>query len=230
MEGKKSFVLYADYVSLVDKLPREIKGDLFQLILDYVNDRDPKTDDLLLQVAFEPIKRQLKRDLDKWRGIKQIKSENGKKGGRPPKNKKLNKADAFPEKLTEAKKAVTVTVNDTVNVTVTDNVSVTETKEVAPELNFEYMIGGQEILSVEETFKENFPVLFTNFQIKHGDLKTKNWLAGFSDLHKQKSWKDLQDLRNHIANYIKIQSEKTNGATKKFIPEKPKVGGGPGKF
>lgn len=97
-------------------------------------------------------------------------------------------------------------------------------EQISPELNFQYMIGGKEVLSVEETFKENFPVLFTNFQIKHGDLKIKKWLAGFSDLHKQKSWKDIQDLRAHIANYINIQSEKDNGATKKLNPGQPKDG------
>lgn len=217
MEGKKSFVLYVDLIHLVDKLPKETKGELFQLILDYVNDRDPKTNDLLLQIAFDPIKRQLKRDLEKWKGIKQIKTENGKKGGRPPSPEKLNKADGYFDNLTEAKEPVTVTVtaNDTVNVTDTVIVSDSEKKEVAPELFFNYMINGKEILSVEETFKENFSVLLTDLKIKHGELKVKNWLADFSDLHKQKSWKDMQDFRHHIASFIKLQSEKDNGSTKK---------------
>jgi hypothetical protein len=222
MEGKKSFVLYADLIHMVDKLPREIKGDLFQLILDYVNDKDPQTDDLILQIAFDPIKRQLKRDLEKWRGVKIIKSQNGKLGGRPPKNKKLNKADAFSQKLTEAKKAVTVNVSDTVNVT--DNVIVSETKEVAPELIFNYMIDGKEILSVEETFKEKFSVIDYDLKIKHGELKFKKWMGEFSELHKQKSWKDLQDFRHHIASFIKIQSEKENGSTKKLNTGQSKDG------
>jgi uncharacterized protein YdaU (DUF1376 family) len=97
----------------------------------------------------------------------------------------------------------------------------------APELNFNYMINGKEILSVEETFKENFPVLLTDLKIKHGELKIKNWLKEFSELHKQKSWKDIQDFRQHISSFIKIQSEKKNAGTKKPITAN---GDGPGNF
>jgi hypothetical protein len=69
MRGKKSFVLYTDLKEVVDKLPDAEAGVLFKLILDYVNDLDPKPEGLLMEVAFEPIKQQLKRDLKKWEGI-----------------------------------------------------------------------------------------------------------------------------------------------------------------
>jgi len=65
-EGKKSFVLYADLIHTVNKMPSEKAGELFKHILSYVNDEEPKTDDLIIQLTFEPIKQQLKRDLDKW--------------------------------------------------------------------------------------------------------------------------------------------------------------------
>ena len=81
MENKKSFILYSDIINIVEKLSDEIAGKLFKLILDYVNDKNPKTDDLLLQIAFEPIKQALKRDLIKWKNTSAIRSTIGKLGG-----------------------------------------------------------------------------------------------------------------------------------------------------
>jgi len=117
---KKSFILYTDIKSTVDKLSDEYAGRLLKYILAYVNDENPTTDDLLLEIAFEPIKQQFKRDLEKWEKIKSKRSEAGKLGGRPKKQTKANKANGFFEKQTKAKKAVSV--NGNVNVSVNDNV------------------------------------------------------------------------------------------------------------
>ena len=65
-ENKKSFVLYTDSQGLVNQLPDDVAGRLFKHIYAYVNDENPITDELLLNIAFEPIKMQLKRDLLKW--------------------------------------------------------------------------------------------------------------------------------------------------------------------
>jgi uncharacterized protein YdaU (DUF1376 family) len=101
-----------------------------------------------------------------------------------------------------------------------------EESDTQPELNFNYMIAGKEILSVEETFKEKFQILFNDLNIKHGELKIKKWIADFSTLHKQKSWKDYQDFRHHISSYIKISSEKKdNGTTKQTTTTDGNVGG-----
>lgn len=79
-ENKKGFVLYADQKSLIDKLPDETAGKLIKHIFAYINDENPKTDDLLVEIAFEPIKQHLKRDLIKYDEIKERRSEAGKKG------------------------------------------------------------------------------------------------------------------------------------------------------
>jgi uncharacterized protein YdaU (DUF1376 family) len=97
-------------------------------------------------------------------------------------------------------------------------------EKIPPELIFQYMIGDQEILSVEETFKEKFQILFNDLNFKHGGLKIKKWIQEFSELHKQKTWKDDQDFRNHISNFIRVQSEKDNGATKKLNTRQPQSG------
>jgi hypothetical protein len=115
-ENKKSFILYCDLIHTVKKLPDDKAGILFKHLLSYVNDENPTTDDLLVEVAFEPIKRQLKRDLEKFEEVKIKRSEAGKLGGRPKNQTKAKKANALFEKQTKAKKA------DTDNDNVNDNV------------------------------------------------------------------------------------------------------------
>lgn len=76
-ENKKSFVLYSDLKHVLQKLPDETAGKLFKLILAYVNDENPVVDDLLLDVLFEPIKQQFKRDLVKWESMREKRSQAG---------------------------------------------------------------------------------------------------------------------------------------------------------
>ncbi len=65
-ENKKSFMLYVDLIHTVKKLDKSKVGELFIHILEYVNDLNPVTNDLIIEIAFEPIKQQLKRDLRKY--------------------------------------------------------------------------------------------------------------------------------------------------------------------
>jgi hypothetical protein len=58
----------------------EKAGQLFKTILAYVNDQDPVIDDLLIEIAFEPIRQSLKRDLKKWEGELENKSIGGRVG------------------------------------------------------------------------------------------------------------------------------------------------------
>lgn len=124
MTGKKSFILYADLIHTLSKLPDDKAGQLFKLILDYVNDKDPESEDLLLQIAFEPIKQQLKRDLVSWREYREKQSENGKLGGRPKKTQ-TQENPKNPSLILESEKSLNVTAN--VNATVTENVIDTNT-------------------------------------------------------------------------------------------------------
>ena len=79
-DNKKSFLLYCDLIHTVQKLSDEQAGKLFKHVLEYVNDLHPETEDLLTEVCFEPIKQNLKRDLQKYEQIRKKKSEAGKKG------------------------------------------------------------------------------------------------------------------------------------------------------
>jgi len=75
-ENKKSFLLYCDLIHTVNKMPNENAGELFKHILSYVNDEEPTTDDLIIQLTFEPIKQCLKRDLVKYERTRQRNIEN----------------------------------------------------------------------------------------------------------------------------------------------------------
>lgn len=76
-EEKRSFLLYTDLIHTVKKMPKEKAGELFLHILEYVNDNNPETDDIIINLVFEPIKQQMKRDLVKWEDIKEKRSYNG---------------------------------------------------------------------------------------------------------------------------------------------------------
>lgn len=110
--GKKSFILYADISDMVSELPDDQAGKLFKIILDYVNDKNPEPTDLLLKIAFNPIKQQLKRDLKKYEQYIEKQRDNGKKGGRPSVKIETQKTQAF---ISEPKKADSDNVNDNVN-------------------------------------------------------------------------------------------------------------------
>ena len=113
-QDKKSFILYCDQQGVFNKLPDEIAGKLIKHIFAYVNDENPPCDDLLLTIAFEPIKTQLKRDLRKYKVYIDKQKENGAKGGRPKKEQETQITQPFFE---EPKKA------DNVNDNVSDNVN-----------------------------------------------------------------------------------------------------------
>lgn len=111
-KDKKSFILYCDQQGLFNKLPDEIAGKLIKHIFAYVNDEDPITSDLLLEIAFEPIKLQLKRDLRKYDDYIDKQRLNGAKGGRPLKPTETQITQPF---FQEPKKADNVNGNENDN-------------------------------------------------------------------------------------------------------------------
>jgi len=131
-EDKKSFVLYADLIHTVKKLPKEKQGELFMTILSYVNDENPVVDDLLVELVFEPIKLQLKRDLVKYETTKERRRELGRLAGlksgearkaivQETNENEPNEPMVQKTNQSQPNEHVTVTVNDTVNDTVTVN-------------------------------------------------------------------------------------------------------------
>ena len=88
-ENKKSFILYCDIIHTIEKLDDVDAGKLFKHVLRYVNDMNPETDHLITEIAFEPIKQQLKRDLVKYVNLCERNKINSKNAGRPKKSSGL---------------------------------------------------------------------------------------------------------------------------------------------
>lgn len=122
-ENKKSFVLYSDSQGLVNQLPDEVAGRLLKHIYAYVNDENPITDELLLNIAFEPIKMQLKRDLQKWEQTKEGRSVAGKASAEAKRLAKLAEQSLTNSTNVESveQNSTNSTVNDNVNVNVINN-------------------------------------------------------------------------------------------------------------
>lgn len=115
-KDKKSFVLYSDQKELFDHLSDEMAGRLIKHIFAYVNDENPESEDIILNLAFTPIKQHLKRDLKKFEQIKEARSEAGKRGGIKSGEAKRSKTkqNEANVKQNEANKAVNDNVNDNV--------------------------------------------------------------------------------------------------------------------
>ena len=112
-KDKKSFILYVDQKDLWNKLPDEIAGKLIKHIYSYVSDENPSSNDLIVEIAFEPIKQQLKRDLKLFEEKRVKRSEAGIAGA----NKRWQEIANDSKRInTIAKIADNVNVNDNVNV------------------------------------------------------------------------------------------------------------------
>lgn len=107
MRDKNSFVLFYDIYDVVTALKAEQKGLLFQAILDYqITGKHEPTGDLVVDVAFIPIKQSLDRNNEKWEREKLARSEAGKKGMESRYNKaqqKVTKPNKNNQSVTKAK-------------------------------------------------------------------------------------------------------------------------------
>lgn len=154
---KKSYVGYIDWGDTYDMLGDLNAGKLIRHFHAYLRGENPVLDDKLLEIAFHPIKLQLKRDLVKYEDIKIIKTGQGKLGGiksgiirkqkseererlhRETKQNEANEANGLSGSQNEAGASFAlkneanepVTVTDTVNVTVTGNVKKENTAAIA---------------------------------------------------------------------------------------------------
>lgn len=115
-ENKRSFLLYSDLIYVAEKLSDKQAGLLLKTILRYVNDLNPVVDDPYVDLAFEPIKQALKRDLKKYETILEKRSAAGKKSA----EMRVNKSQHM---LTNDKSVKHVEHLSTVNDNVSDNVN-----------------------------------------------------------------------------------------------------------
>ncbi len=107
-KDKNSFLLYCDIIHTVEKLDDVQAGKLFKHLLKYVNDQNPNPENPLIEIAFEPIKQSLKRDLIKYEGIRERNSENAKKRWN------ATASDRIPKVPNDTKNADSVSDSDSV--------------------------------------------------------------------------------------------------------------------
>jgi hypothetical protein len=177
-ENKKSFVLYCDLIHTIEKLPDDKAGLLFKHLLRYVNDQNPITEDLIVEIAFEPIKHQLKRDLIKYEGKKEQWSDAGKKSAEKRALNKINESQRNSTNVKSVSTVSTVTVNDNVNdnvnvnVNVNDNVNVTVKKEInINDIKLYFFENGYSEISAQK-FYDYYSV--ASWKDSKGN-KVKNW-------------------------------------------------------
>lgn len=208
-KDKNSFVLYTDLLETVSKLPDNKAGKLFKIILEYVNDNNPTVEDVLIQVAFEPIKQQLKRDLKKWEKERSNRSDAGKIGGIRSGEARRSKTKQNEALLQNAKQTEANTKQNeaneavTVNVSVNDTVIVNDIQNTVFNKNFcepisEIEIGAtREFVSItlhREYTPERIMQLFAAFQIQT----------------EKKFYTSRAEKINHFRNWIKTQPYDTN--------------------
>lgn len=172
-DNKKSFVLYADLIHTIKKMPEDKAGKLFVTILEYVNDENPTVDDMVVDLVFEPIKRQLKRDLVKYEDKRKKWSDAGKRSA------EVKKAQRTLTNV--AKRSTESTVNDTVNVTVND--SIKKEKVFSPPTLKEFMVFVKSELNEQEYISKREKLIR-----KHKAWELDGWINGRTN-KKIKNWK-----------------------------------------
>jgi hypothetical protein len=178
-ENKKSFILYCDQKGVWDKLDDAQAGRLIKHVIAYVNDENPEAPDFITELAFEPIKASLKRDLKKWEKQQTQRSEAGKRSAEVRKrNAKLVKRDSTT--VNERSVSSTVNGNVSVNGSVSDNVNVSTDVDIPAYDEFkEY--------ALDKCSELNFNVPENSINAKYQSWKANGWRNGNGK--KIKNWK-----------------------------------------
>lgn len=118
-KDKKSVLLYCDIIHTVEQLDDIDAGLLFKHYLRYINDQNPEPPSKLVQIVFEPIKQNLKRDLIKWVTKSTKNSESANKRWSERNKENANACERIERNAKDADKdTVIVKVKDTVKDTV----------------------------------------------------------------------------------------------------------------
>lgn len=232
-DGKKSFVLYTEIIHTVRKLSNEKAGELFKHILAYVNDEQPEANDILIEIAFEPIKQALKKDLIKWEETSSKKATSGSIGGLKSGEARRAKAEqakaiATKNEANEAN-ASNLKQNEHVNVYVNDNVNVNvfkegDVKEIPPPVfNSDHLIQIEELEAIllgdymwVESLARHFQFDMTNSE--KSIRIAKYWIVMYVEEQKAENVKikSKQDAFSHCKRWINTQLKNGKTTTKNF--------------
>ena len=240
-KDKKGFVLYADLIHTMKYLTDEQRGLIFLWVLEYVNDMNPEPLSGLLQAVVEPIKQQLKRDLEKYEVKKESFSNSGKLGNLKRWNndlylKVISKSISIEEaekiasgrKVSPPDKKVSppiakIAVKDTVTVKVKDKVKVT-VKDIKYYREFKHLK-----MSVDE-YNKLLEKGYTKIQIDNildsieNYAKNKNytslyltagkWLVKEHGENNKGVDKVTDTLYDHVMKQVNADKDRKNGTSK----------------
>jgi hypothetical protein len=207
-KDKKSFLVYCDLIHTVKKMKKEDAGELFLHLLEYTNDLNPETDNMIVDIVFEPIKQQLKRDLVAYDTIVDERSLNGRMG-----NLKRWHNDLFIQvtnKTMTLKEAENIAIDRKVsppdptrstpiaNIAVTDTVTVTGKDTVIPKVSHTPTVNWEALLKQFNTI--------TGKNLKVVDDKAKRQF-----LARLKEGYTKVDIVNAITNCFNSEFHKGNG-------------------
>jgi uncharacterized phage protein (TIGR02220 family) len=171
-ENKKSFVLYSDQRTLIELLSNEQAGVLLKHIFAYVNDENPICKDQLINIAFEPIKQQFKRDLIKWVSTKEGRSKAGLASAEARRINKLQQTSTNVNNVQQS--STNSTVNDNVNVNVND-INIINFEKLLDYINLSFDRQFKIInAKVKSSFKARIKEGYTNEDIKNCIDNIKN--------------------------------------------------------
>jgi ASC-1-like (ASCH) protein len=207
-ENKKGFILYADQKELFSQLPDEIAGKLIKHIMAYVNDENPVSDDILINIAFTPIKLQLKRDLVKFEETKASRSVAGKIGAEKRWKAIANDGNRINGIANDSKPKQTIA-----KIAVKDNVNV-KVKDIHIYRSFNHLSLSQvefEKLNIDYTKNDIDDILdqiennAMNKKYTSLYLTTKNWLKRNEPKQPEASSDDI--LYNHVMAHVQKYSK-----------------------
>ena len=175
-DGKKGFILYADQMELFEQLSDIKAGVLIKHVFKYVNDENPISKDMIINLAFTPIKQQLKRDLEHWESIRVERSKAGKASAEARKKKKQNSTNSTSVNFVQQNSTNSaVIVKETVNVKVNDIVNV---KETINSFDFDYKI---ELTNYIKHLQESYDRSIGHMQIEQMIKMLDSWYTSKQD-------------------------------------------------
>jgi len=217
-ENKKGVLLYADLIYTFEELTDDEAGKLIKHLFRYVNDQNPEPPDKLTKLLFQPIKLQLKRDLEKWEATKGKRSDAGKASAEAKKIAKeiqqtLTKSTSVESvEQTSTKSTVNVSVN------VNDNViNIIEEEEEGE--NFKIIVDLKTVTDLKKFIKEKFARSEEDLKIKLTTAKYLERQEAFILRNNERSYTSDNDFLNHYRNFIlknpQPEKEKSSGQKEK---------------
>lgn len=177
---KKSFLIYCDLIHTVKKLNKEDAGELFLHILEYTNDLDPKTNNVIVDLVFEPIKQQLKRDLRAYNKSLEDRSYNGRLG-----NLKRWNLDLYNDIISEK-----ITIEQAEKIAISRKASLPDSELSPPIAN----IAVKDNVNDNDTVKDTVKVKdIIKEDIDSRKLKFAHTLKEFSNIYSREMLKDFYD-------------------------------------